>query len=237
MIDFYYAPTPNGWKVAIMLEECGLEYRTILMRLSEGDQFKPEFLAVSPNGKMPAIVDHDTGGEPVSVFESGAILLYLAEKTGRFAPDGASITSSPARRELMEWLFWQVGNQGPMAGQLSHFINYAPAGQEYALQRYRNEYKRSLTVLENRLRDRGYILGGYSIADMICFPWAFIARPLGIDLSEYPCVSEWRADIKTRPAVRRAIDLHKDRQNRGEHTAENNPLLFNQDGSHLKSTQ
>lgn len=237
MIDFCYSPTPNGWKVAIMLEECDLEYNTVLMSLSQGDQFSPEFLRISPNGKMPAILDHDVEGEPVGVFESGAILLYLADKTGRFAPSAASTAASTPRRELMEWLFWQVGNQGPMAGQLSHFVNYAPAGQEYGLQRYRNEYKRSLTVLENRLRDRDYILGEYSIADMISFPWAFIAKPLGVDLSEYPRVAAWRGTIKSRPAVQRAIDLHKDRQNRGAHTAENNPLLFNQDGSGLKSNR
>lgn len=234
MIDFYYAPTPNGWKVAIMLEECGLEYRTILMRLSAGDQFDPAFLRISPNGRMPAIVDPDTGGEPAAVFESGAILLYLADKTGRFAPRGGSLADSPVRRELMEWLFWQVGNQGPMAGQLSHFVNYAPAGQDYGLNRYSNEYKRCLTVLENRLAERDYILGEYSIADMICFPWAFIAKPLGVDLEKYPQVTAWRGLIKTRPAVRRAIDLHKDKQNQGEHTAQNNSLLFSQDGSRLK---
>jgi len=234
MIDFYYAPTPNGWKVAIMLEECGLRYNTVLMKLSRGDQFSEAFLAISPNGKMPAIVDNDAGDEPVSVFESGAILLYLAEKTGRFAPGGLSMLSSATRRELMEWLFWQVGNQGPMAGQLSHFVNYAPADEEYGRDRYLGEYKRSLTVLENRLADRDYILGDYSIADMISFPWAFIAKPLGVDLSEYPRVAAWRAAIKSRPAVRRAIDLYKDRQNRGEHDAESTPLLFRQDGSHLK---
>jgi len=235
MIDFYYAPTPNGWKVGIMLEECELAYRTVLMRLSEGDQFDPAFLRISPNGKMPAIVDHDTSGDPASVFESGAILLYLAEKTGRFAPAGHSLIGDRAGQELMEWLFWQVGNLGPMAGQLSHFVNYAPAGQDYGRQRYRNEYNRCLTVLENRLRDRDYLLGEYSIADMICFPWVFIAKPLGVDLSDYPRVSTWRGNIKTRPAVQRAIDLHKDKQNRGEHTAENAPMLFHQDGSHLKT--
>ena len=235
MIDFYYSPTPNGWKIGIMLEECALEYNTILMSLSKGEQFSPEFLEVNPNGKMPAIVDHDTGGAPVRVFESGAILLYLADKTGRFAPREASVAGNPARRELMEWLFWQVGNQGPIAGQLSHFVNYAPKDQDYPLRRYHNEYKRSLTVLENRLGNRDYILGEYSIADMISFPWAFIAKPLGVDLSEYPRVAAWRGAIKTRPAVQRAIELHKDKQNRGRETAESNPLLFNQDGSQLKS--
>lgn len=235
MIDFYYAPTPNGWKVAIMLEECGLEYETKLMSLSAGDQFDPAFLKLSPNAKMPAILDHNTDGVPVSVFESGGILLYLADKTGLFAPSPDSVAHSAARRELMEWLFWQVGNQGPMAGQLSHFVNYAPDGQDYGRRRYLNEYKRALTVLENRLQERDYILGDYSIADMISFPWVFIAKPLGVDLADYPRVAAWRGDIKRRPAVQRAIDLYKDRQNRGEHTAKNNDLLFNQDGARLKS--
>lgn len=235
MIDFYYSPTPNGWKVGIMLEECGLDYDAILMRLHRGDQFSGEFLAISPAGQMPAIVDRDTGGEPVSVFESAAILLYLADKTGRFSPPAGSMSDSAARRELMQWLFWQSGNQGPVAGQLSHFVNYAPRDQAYGRQRYTNEYKRCLTVLENRLRDRDYILGDYSIVDMACFPWPFIAKPLGVDLSEYPRVQAWRAAIKTRPAVHRAIDLHKDKQNLGKHTAENSPLLFDQDGSQLKS--
>jgi GST-like protein len=229
MIDFYYAPTPNGWKVAIMLEECGLAYDTILMNLGQGDQFAPEFLAISPNAKMPAIVDHDVEAEPVSVFESGAILVYLAEKTGRFMP-----TDPKGRRETLEWLFWQVGNQGPMAGQLSHFVNYAPEGQDYAARRYAGEYDRNLAVLERRLEGRDYILGAYSIADMIAFPWAFIARPLGRSLDDFPHVAAWRGRIKDRPAVRRAIDLHKDRQNRGEQNASNNPLLFNQTAAHLK---
>jgi len=229
VIDFYYSPTPNGWKVAIMLEEGGFDYETRLMRLSEGDQFKPEFLAISPNAKMPAIVDHDVPGEPVSVFESGAILLYLADKAGRFAP-----TDPLGRKELMEWLFWQVGNQGPMAGQLSHFRNYAPEGQDYGLKRYKGEYDRNLGVLENRLAGRDYILGDYSIADMIAFPWAFIAKPLGASLDDFPNVAAWRGRIKERPAVQKAINLYKDRQNRGQHTAGNNNVLFNQSAEHLK---
>jgi GST-like protein len=230
MIDFYYAPTPNGWKVAIMLEECGLEYRTVLMRLGEGDQFKPDFLAISPNAKMPAIVDHDVAGDPVSVFESGAILYYLADKTGRFMP------SDPlGRKETLEWLFWQVGNQGPMGGQLSHFVNYAPEGQDYGHARYKGEYERNLAVLDSRLDGRDYILGDYSIADMISFPWAFIAKPLGVALDPFPNVLAWRGRIKDRPAVRRAIDLHKEKQNRGEQNAQNNSLLFNQGAQHLQS--
>ncbi len=229
MIDFYYAPTPNGWKVAILLEELGLDYTTHLMKLAEGDQFKADFLAISPNAKMPAIVDHDVDGDPVSVFESGAIMLYLAEKTGRFLPQGPL-----ARKELLEWMFWQVGNQGPMAGQLSHFKNYAPAGQDYGFKRYLGEYERNLAVLERRLEGRDYILGDYTIADMIAFPWVFIAKPLGASLDDFPKVAAWRGRIKERPAVRRAIDLYKDRQNRGQHTAQTNSLLFNQGAQHLK---
>lgn len=232
MIDFYYAPTPNGWKVAILLEELGLPYTTHLMKLGEGDQFKANFLTISPNAKMPAIVDRDVAGDPVSVFESGAIMLYLAEKTGRFLPEGPL-----ARKELMEWMFWQVGNQGPMAGQLSHFRNYAPPGQDYGFKRYLGEYERNLAVLERRLEERDYILGDYTIADMIAFPWVFIAKPLGSSLDGFPKVAAWRGRIKERSAVRRAIDLYKDRQNRGRHTAENNSLLFNQGAAHLRGAR
>lgn len=228
-IDFYYAPTPNGWKVGIMLEECELPYTVRPLNLATGDQFAPDYLEISPNAKMPAIVDHDVAGEPVPVFESGAILLYLAEKTGRFAP-----TDARGRKELYEWMFWQVGNQGPIAGQLSHFVNYAPSGEDYGLARYKGEYERNLAVLDNRLSGRDYILGEYSVADMIAFPWAFIAKPLSVSLDEFPQVLEWRARIKTRPAVMRAIDLLKGVQNRGENTAENNSLLFNQGASHLR---
>ncbi len=236
MIDLYFAPTPNGWKAAIMLEECGLEYRAILMRLSEGGQFTPEFLSISPNAKMPAIVDHapgpDWGDAPVTVFESGAVLLYLADKTGQFAPSPDDLRG---RKALMEWLFWQVGNQGPMGGQLSHFRNYAPDGQrDYGFKRYLGEYDRNLGVLENRLEGRDYILGDYSIADMLAFPWAFIAKPLGASLDDFPRVADWRARIKSRPAVQRAIDLHKSQQNGGRHRADNNTVLFNQSAASLR---
>jgi GST-like protein len=180
---------------------------------------------------MPAIVDRDVEGEAISVFESGAILLYLADKTGQFLPEGPL-----ARKELMEWLFWQVGNQGPMAGQLSHFKNYAPDGQDYGFKRYLGEYERNLAVLERRLEGRDYILGDYTIADMIAFPWVFIAKPLGASLDDFPRVADWRGRIKERPAVRRAIDLYKDRQNRGQHTAQNNRLLFNQGAAHFKKS-
>ena len=227
MMELYYAPTPNGWKVAIMLEECELPYETRLLNLAQGDQFDPAFLSISPNAKMPAIVDHDVDGPPISVFESGAILVYLAEKTGRFMP-----VDRLGRKEAFEWLFWQVGNQGPLAGQLSHFVNYAPTGQEYAQRRYKGEYERNLAVLENRLADRDYILGEYSIADMIAFPWAFIAKPLGCSLDRFPRVADWRGRIKLRPAVMRAINLYKGLKNTGQN-AENNKLLYNQTADHL----
>lgn len=228
MIDFYYAPTPNGWKVAIMLGESGLRHRTILMRLTKGDQFRPEFLKLSPNAKMPAILDHDAPCGPTSVFESGAILLYLAEKVRRFIP-----TDFLGRKETIEWLFWQAGNQGPMGGQLSHFVNYAPKDQAYSHMRYSGEYDRNLGVLERRLTGRDYILDHYSIADMMAFPWVFIAKPLGASLAGFPNVAAWRERIKNRDAVRRAIDLFKHEQNRGEHNVSNNSILFNQKAAHV----
>ena len=227
MIDLYYWPTPNGWKVSIALEELELPYQTIPVNISQGDQFSPSFLAISENAKMPAIVDHDVAGDPVSIFESGAILFYLAEKTGRLMP-------ANTKKEMLEWLFWQTANQGPMAGQLSHFVNYAPDGQDYAKKRYTGEYDRNLGVLERRLSDREYILGEYSIADIISFPWVLIAKPLGASLDSFPKVKAWRSRIKERPAVRRGVDLMKDRQNRGEHNAQNNSLLFNQSAEHFK---
>jgi GSH-dependent disulfide-bond oxidoreductase len=205
-LEFYYWPTPNGWKISIMLEECGLPYETHMVNIGAGDQFTPEFLAISPNNRMPAIVDHDVVGKPVSVFESGAILLYLAEKTGKFLP------SDPlGRKEMMEWLFWQVGNQGPMGGQHSHFWNYAPPAEKdgYAAQRYAQEYDRCFGVLERRLEGRDYVLGNYSIVDMICWPWVLIAKAMGRSLEPYPNVIRWRQTVKDRPAVQRGVSLGK----------------------------
>jgi GST-like protein len=218
MIDFYYWPTPNGWKVSIMLEECSLPYRMVPVNIGAGDQFKPEFLAISPNNRMPAIVDDD-----VSVFESGAILLHLAEKSGRFMP-----TDRRGRKEVMEWLFWQVGNLGPMAGQLSHFVNYAEGEHSYSRQRYANEYNRCLGVLERRLEGRDYILDDYSIADMASFPWVLIAKPLGQPLGDFPNVARWRETIKQRPAVQRGVDLGKDLRRRAPPTEQERRFLFNQ---------
>jgi len=227
-LDFYYWPTPNGWKVAIMLEECGLAYDTKLVDLGAGDQFTPEFLAISPNNRMPAIVDHDVAGAPVSVFESGAILLYLAEKTGRFMPSNAR-----GRKETLEWLFWQVGNQGPMGGQHSHFWNYAPEAEKngYAARRYAREYERCFGVLERRLDGREFILGDYSIADMICWPWMLIAKAMGRSLEAYPNVTRWREAIKARDAVQRAVNLAKPTQEpQGEMSATARRNLFGDGG-------
>ncbi len=227
MIDLYYWPTPNGWKVSIALEELDLPYQTIPINISSGDQFSEAFLEVSPNAKMPAIVDHDVSGPAVSVFESGAILFYLAQKTGRLMP-------ADKQKETLEWLFWQTANQGPMAGQLSHFVNYAPDGQDYGKKRYAGEYDRNLGVLERQLANQDYILGEFSIVDIIAFPWVLIAKPLGASLDNFPQVSAWRTRIKDRPAVRRGVDLMKDQQNRGQHNAQNNSVLFNQSADHFK---
>ncbi|MEM8838086.1 MAG: glutathione S-transferase N-terminal domain-containing protein [Pseudomonadota bacterium] len=226
-IEFYYWPTPNGWKVSIMLEECGLPYTTRFVNIGKGDQFTPEFLKISPNNRMPAIVDHEPGGggEPVSVFESGAILIYLAEKAGRFMA-----TDPKGRKETLEWLFWQTGNQGPMAGQHSHFHNYAPEAERngYASERYKGEYSRTIGVLERRLEGRDYIIDEYSIADMIAWPWVLIAKAMGLSLDDYPKVADWRARIKDRPAVQRAVNLGKENRRSAPPDEQERRILFNQ---------
>jgi GSH-dependent disulfide-bond oxidoreductase len=236
MIDFHYWPTPNGWKVAIMLEETGLPYTLRPVNIGAGDQFKPEFLKISPNARMPAIVDHDTPDGPLPIFESGPILIHLAEKTGRFIP-----TSRIGRKECLEWLFWQVGNLGPMAGQLSHFVNYAKgvdaaADHGYSLKRYAGEYNRCLGVLEHRLEGREYILDDYSIADMISWPWVLIAKPLGQPLDAFPNVARWRETIKARPAVQRGVDVGKELRRRGDHSDEERKILFGQTARSLSGT-
>tara|TARA_B100000475_G_scaffold113712_1_gene83006 strand:+ start:5033 stop:5671 length:639 start_codon:yes stop_codon:yes gene_type:complete len=203
-IDFYYSPTPNGWKISIMLEECELPYNTILMDLKKGDQFQSDFLRISPNNRMPAIVDYNEKSAPVTIFESGAILLYLAEKTGKFIPN-----SKLGKKKVMEWLFWQVGNLGPMGGQHSHFWNYAPESERdgYAANRYAEEYDRCFEVLERQLEGQEYIVNEYSIADIISWPWVLIAKAMGRSLDAYPNVTNWRQRVKERPAVRKGVDL------------------------------
>ncbi|HET6435723.1 MAG TPA: glutathione binding-like protein [Xanthomonadaceae bacterium] len=205
MIDLHYWPTPNGHKITLFLEESGLPYRIVPVDIGKGAQFAPAFLAISPNNKMPAIVDHAPadGGAPLSVFESGAILLYLAEKTGRFLPDDLR-----GRAAALEWLFWQVGGLGPMTGQYGHFHVYAPEPIAYARERYANEAHRLLGVLERRLAGRAFLAGdAYTIADMACYPWIDPYAGAPLDLASYPEVRRWREAIAARPATQRAYAL------------------------------
>ena len=227
MIDFYYWPTPNCWKVSIMLEECGFKYRPIPVDINTGEQFSPEFLAVSPNNRVPVIVDRGCDGPPLSVFESAAILVYLAQRSGRFIP-----VDDAGRRETLEWLFWQAGSLGPMAGQHSHFHNYAPGKESYARHRYAGEYNRCLGVLERRLVDREFILGQYSIVDMACWPLVLIAPKVSQPLDEFPNVFRWRLAIKERSAVRAGVDLGKELRHSTAPTAEQREVLFNQTAQH-----
>jgi len=201
MIDFYYWPTPNGHKISIMLEECELEYEVRAVDIGAGDQFDPDFLAISPNNRIPAIVDSDTG---LSVFEGGAILVYLAEKVGKFLPN-----DTMQRYDVLQWLFWQAGGLGPMAGQLSHFVNYVQEDVPYAHKRYMNEYDRLLAVMDVRLRNRDFLAGDYSIADIASFPWVLPYRRLGNDLDNFPNLRRWFDTLKERPALQRGVNLGK----------------------------
>lgn len=202
-IEHYYWPTPNGWKTAIMLEECGLPYTLIPVNISKGDQFKPEFLKISPNNRMPAIVDPDgPGGRPISVFESGAILQYLGRKTGKFYPK-----DERARVEVDQWLMWQMGGLGPMAGQAHHFRLYAPEQIPYAIDRYTNECHRLYGVMNKRLADRPYLAGAYSIADIACVGWASRHARQGQDFAEFPHLKRWLESVTARPAVKKGMSL------------------------------
>ncbi|ATD66736.1 thiol:disulfide oxidoreductase [Luteimonas chenhongjianii] len=208
MIDLYYWPTPNGHKITLFLEEAGLDYTLRPVNIGKGDQFKPEFLAFSPNNKMPAIIDHAPadGGAPQTVFESGAILLYLAEKSGQFLS-----TEPRTRIETLEWLFWQMAGLGPMTGQYGHFNVYAPEKIPYAIERYTNEVNRLLQVLDTHLKGRDFIAGNaYSIADMAAYPWIGVYDKAPIDMTPYPQVQRWHAAIKARPATQRAYAKAKE---------------------------
>ena len=200
MIDLYHWPTPNGHKITIFLEEAGLPYRIHPVDIRKGDQFKPEFLAISPNNRMPAIVDTAPadGGPPLPIFESGAILLYLAEKTGRFIPKDVR-----GRAEVLQWLFWQVGGLGPMAGQNGHFANYAAEKIPYAIDRYVKETNRLYGVMNKRLAGRPYLAGEYSIADMASYPWVVPHERHGQRLADFPNLTRWFEAIKARPAVQK----------------------------------
>jgi len=205
MIDLYYWTTPNGHKVTIFLEETGLPYTLRPVNISKGDQFAPAFLEIAPNNRIPAIVDHAPadGGPPLSVFESGAILMYLGQKTGRFVP-----TDYRARVQCVEWLFWQMGGLGPMAGQNHHFNLYAPERIPYAIERYTKETGRLYGVLNKRLATREFIVGEYSIADMSCFPWILPERQ-NQNMADFPHLARWKDAIAARPAVQRAYALAK----------------------------
>ena len=209
MIDLYYWPTPNGWKISIMLEECGLPYNFIPVNIGKGEQFSPEFLLISPNNRMPAIVDHGPagGGNPVAVFESGAILQYLADKTGRFLP-----TDLRGRYQVLQWLMWQMGGLGPMAGQNGHFLLYAPEKITYAIDRYSKEVDRLYGVLNTQLEaTNAYVAGSdYSIADMAIFPWVRTHKAQQVDMAKFVHVQRWYNALFERPAVKRGLDVGKE---------------------------
>ncbi len=209
MIDLYYWPTPNGWKISIMLEECGLPYTLVPVNIGKGEQFTAEFLAISPNNRMPAIVDTAPtgGGEPLAVFESGACLLYLSEKTGKFMPSDLR-----GRYAATQWLMWQMGGLGPMAGQNGHFLLYAPEKIPYAMERYGKEVDRLYGVLDAQLARTGAFVAGasYSIADMAIFPWVRTHKAQQVDLAKFPDVERWYNALFERPAVKRGLDLGKE---------------------------
>lgn len=209
-ISLYFWPTPNGYKISIMLEECRLPYTIVPVNLTIGEQFKPDFLKVSPNNRMPAIVDpQGPGGRPISIFESGAILQYLGRKTGKFYPK-----DERGRVSVDQWLFWQVGGLGPMAGQLNHFKHYAEENLPYAVKRYADEMHRLYGVMNIRLQDREFLAGKYSIADMACVGWTNLWKPQGIDIDEFPHLKRWLAAVKARPAVQRGMAVGLDMRNK-----------------------
>jgi len=246
MIDVYYWPTPNGWKVTIMLEECGLEYRILPVDIGGGDQFKPEFLRISPNNRMPAIVDHDPpgGGAPISIFESGAILEYLADKTGMFLP------KAPAGRyKVLQWVHWQMANLGPMMGNANHFKNYAkniasdPKQLEYGTKRFVGEVDRLCGVMDAQLSVNRYLAGAdYSIADIITWPWAFL---LGRMIDEtvwttFPNLKRWVDEVGARPAVQKGRQVQRELGQRtltDEEEKARRELLFNQTNDKVRSAR
>ncbi len=225
MIDLYYWTTPNGHKITIYLEETGLAYKIISVNISKGDQLKPEFLAISPNNRIPAIVDREPtgGGAPVAVFESGAILQYLAEKTGKLMPSNLR-----GRYEVIQWLFWQMGGLGPMAGQNHHFSQYAPEKIPYAIDRYVKETNRLYGVLNKRLADRAFIAGDYSIADIAAYPWIVPHQRQGQSLEDFPHLKRWFEAIRSRPATVRAYDKAREINMQPVVTEESRRILFGQ---------
>jgi len=231
MIDLYYWTTPNGHKITMFLEEAGLPYRLIPVHIGAGEQFKPEFLALSPNNRIPAIVDQapTDGGAPISLFESGAILLYLADKVGRFIPSDIR-----GRADVLQWLFWQMAGLGPMAGQNHHFGQYAPEKIPYAISRYVNETNRLYGVLNKRLADRPFVAGEYSIADMACYPWIVPHERQGQKLEDFPHLQRWFLEIKARPATARAYDRAKEINTAPTVSEEAKKILFGQTAAVVK---
>ncbi len=232
MIDLYYWPTPNGWKISIMLEECGLPYNLIPVNIGTGEQFKPDFLKISPNNRMPAIVDHEPSGSggPLSVFESGAILQYLAEKTGKFLPKDLR-----GKYETLQWVNWQMGGLGPMAGQANHFNVYAPRFNpvdklEYGQQRYSNEVNRLFGVMNKRLADREFLAGAFSIADMASWPWVVGFKNFNQKLEDFPNLQRWfEKSVGERPAVVKGKAVGAElRKTPGINTDEQRKILFGQ---------
>ncbi len=229
MIDLHYWPTPNGHKATIALEEMALPYTIHRVDIGKGDQFKPEFLKIAPNNRMPAITDHKPkdGGAPISLFESGAILQYLAEKTGKFLS-----TDIRKKTETMQWLFWQMGGLGPMAGQSNHFNVYAKEKLPYAMQRYSNETGRLFGVLNKRLADRAFVAGDYSIADMASYPWTLSWTNHSLNIDDFPHLKRWQAVIGARPAV---IKAYAQAGERKPITEEERKVLFDQDAKTVKA--
>ena len=232
MIDLHYWPTSNGHKITIFVEEAGIPYTIKPVNISKGDQFKPEFLAISPNNRMPAIVDQQPadGGAPIPVFESGAILVYLAEKTGKFMP-----TDVRGKTKVQEWLFWQMGGLGPMSGQRGHFVNHAPQpANAYGLERYSKETNRLHGVLDKQLADRDYIAGEYSIADMACYPWCVSAKRYGTDYTEFANVRAWMERMGARPAVKKAYEIGKTYEGQRASDEEAKKILYGQTADSVK---
>ncbi|MDK1375549.1 glutathione S-transferase N-terminal domain-containing protein [Sinorhizobium sp. 6-70] len=226
-IELYYWPTPNGWKITIMLEELGVPYVVKYINIGRGEQFAPDFLKIAPNNRMPAIIDPDgPGGQPISVFESGAILQYLGRKYGKFYP-----ADERSRVDVDQWLFWQMGGLGPMAGQAHHFRQYAPEKIEYAINRYTNEANRLYGVMNKRLANRPFLAGDYSIADMACIGWVIPHENQGQDLNDFPHLKRWFETVLARPAVQKAIEVGKEERARQKSLAEDQEaqkVLFGQ---------
>ncbi len=231
MIELYYWTTPNGHKITMFLEEAGLRYRVVPVNIGKGEQFARDFLRISPNNRIPAIVDddQDDGGPALSLFESGAILLYLADKTGRFIPRDLR-----ARNEALQWLFWQIGGLGPMAGQNHHFGHYAPEPIPYAIDRYVSETARLYAVLDRRLADREFIAGTYSIADMACYPWIVPHERQRQDLANFPHLRRWFEAIRQRPATQRAYARAETINSAPVVSEESRRVLFGQDARTIR---